>query len=294
LLWCRSGCGEITVNGQTFSISRGDLFFLPWNHSIAYRPDAEHPYLLASIHLIPSLPRKDDIYFVPFHSALPEYEEYRQRRDQILPGFPRIFRASLPEDAPLVTLMKYMIASYERQCPEPLLRDFARMTVYELTLLNSAALAEMPPKLPTVLQQIVNEIDRHLEDHDTLAWVYQSLDISTSTLYRLVRRQLNTTPGQLVIRRKLQFAAELLREHSLSVAQISSRLHFTDQFYFSRLFKKAFGMSPLAYRNAPLLTSGIPRFPQRHSHREEYVQQRFVPAWLGLREDPPDEKPDQT
>ena len=43
-------------------------------------------------------------------------------------------------------------------------------------------------------------------------------------------------------------AKNLLLYTDKSIAKISEKLGFCDQFYFSRLFKKRFGLSPLQYR----------------------------------------------
>jgi len=43
-------------------------------------------------------------------------------------------------------------------------------------------------------------------------------------------------------------ASELLAEGQMGVAETAYALNFEDPFYFSRLFKKATGYSPLQYR----------------------------------------------
>lgn len=41
----------------------------------------------------------------------------------------------------------------------------------------------------------------------------------------------------------------LLKSNDKSIREISFAVGFEDEFYFSRLFKKKFGLSPLGYRN---------------------------------------------
>lgn len=47
---------------------------------------------------------------------------------------------------------------------------------------------------------------------------------------------------------KIRKACELLDTTSMKLNQISFKIGFDDQFYFSRLFTKIMGMSPKAYR----------------------------------------------
>ena len=47
---------------------------------------------------------------------------------------------------------------------------------------------------------------------------------------------------------RLANGSRLLRETSLSVAEIASAVGFADQSYFDKRFKRAFGRTPMAFR----------------------------------------------
>jgi len=47
---------------------------------------------------------------------------------------------------------------------------------------------------------------------------------------------------------KIKESAELLKDRSYSVAQVSEKLNFTSRYYFAKAFKKVMGMSPSEYR----------------------------------------------
>ena len=51
--------------------------------------------------------------------------------------------------------------------------------------------------------------------------------------------------------RELQTARRLLDETDLPVAEVAARVGMVDVAYFSRLFKKKYGLSPLRYRARP-------------------------------------------
>jgi AraC family transcriptional regulator, transcriptional activator of pobA len=74
------------------------------------------------------------------------------------------------------------------------------------------------------------------------------LGVTTGTLSRTLTRLTGRTTKQLILDRVLLEAARLLRFSDLSVKEIAARLGFTDQFAFSRAFKRQRGESPLDFR----------------------------------------------
>jgi AraC family transcriptional activator of pobA len=75
------------------------------------------------------------------------------------------------------------------------------------------------------------------------------LGVTTGTLSRTLTRLTGRTTKQLILERLLLEAARLLRFSDLSVKEIAARLGFSDQFAFSRAFKRQRGEAPLDFRN---------------------------------------------
>ncbi|WNS41289.1 AraC family transcriptional regulator [Paenibacillus sp. MMS20-IR301] len=76
-----------------------------------------------------------------------------------------------------------------------------------------------------------------------------ALHISMSTLRRTVRSSSGYPLHEYIHRLKIAEAKHLLLNTSLQVQEISGMLHYTDPFYFSRLFKKYMGISPQSCRS---------------------------------------------
>ncbi len=74
------------------------------------------------------------------------------------------------------------------------------------------------------------------------------LHVTPKTLGRIVRENLGTTPTELIRGRILTHAKWELLHTLRPVKEIAREVGFTDELYFSRLFKKATGYSPTFFR----------------------------------------------
>lgn len=61
---------------------------------------------------------------------------------------------------------------------------------------------------------------------------------------------------------RLRRAADMLINTDLAIKEIASLTGWDDEYYFSRLFKKNYSLSPLQYRKeaAPLIEKSVNRF----------------------------------
>ena len=73
--------------------------------------------------------------------------------------------------------------------------------------------------------------------------------VSKSKLTKQFRKELSMSIQEYLYSILLSEAARLLANTSLSISEISERLGFSDQFYFSRKFKQKYASSPRTYRN---------------------------------------------
>lgn len=74
-----------------------------------------------------------------------------------------------------------------------------------------------------------------------------SVGISRSHLYRLFMENISVPPNEYLMRCRMNKAAALLEEGRLSVGEVAFSTGFSDQLYFSRVFKKYMGIPPSQY-----------------------------------------------
>lgn len=91
-------------------------------------------------------------------------------------------------------------------------------------------------------------IQHNLQCHLTLADISASLHCSKATLTDTFRREFGTTIVQYINRIRLERACNMLTNTDLPVCTIAEECGYSGAEYFSSLFKKEKGVSPLAYR----------------------------------------------
>lgn len=77
-----------------------------------------------------------------------------------------------------------------------------------------------------------------------------ALGVTTGTLSRTLTRLTGMTTKQLILERVILEAVRLLRFSDLQVKEIADRLGFSDQFAFSKAFKRQRGEAPLDFRRS--------------------------------------------
>lgn len=103
--------------------------------------------------------------------------------------------------------------------------------------------------LPELLQNILVDIHDDLPSINSLSYFTDKYFISASTLSRLFRKYLRTSPKVYLETKRLAHSRILLKR-GRSVAEACAEAGFPDYSNFIRLFRTRFGMTPLQYRNA--------------------------------------------
>ncbi len=104
----------------------------------------------------------------------------------------------------------------------------------------------------TYIDRIINQaktvMKEDMTNNEPLEDIANTLGVSYSLFRREFRKRCGISPGQYRLELRLAKAKEMLLTTNLSVAEISSRLHFECIGQFSTFFKKKSGSSPLEFR----------------------------------------------
>jgi len=110
----------------------------------------------------------------------------------------------------------------------------------------TAALSDDPEE--ALLTPVLREIEERFACNRTLADLGQGLGVSQAHLSQLIRRRTGKTYSELVQEKRMEKAKELLAYSEKAVMDIAIEVGYSDQFYFSKLFKRLWGMSPGTWR----------------------------------------------
>ena len=106
------------------------------------------------------------------------------------------------------------------------------------------------PIIPSNLKKAIGYIARHYTEQISLECLAKYCNVSKQQLIRYFKSSLNTTQLQYITEYKISRAKELICNHSnLTIKEISAELGFDNQHYFSRVFTKSTGESPMSYKN---------------------------------------------
>lgn len=94
----------------------------------------------------------------------------------------------------------------------------------------------------------IYDIERHYTAEFTVEEMAERLGLSTSYFIRLFKKETLMTPNEYLIKYRLKCAADLLHHSNFTVSQISSEVGFFDPNYFTKQFRKVYGMTPIQYR----------------------------------------------
>lgn len=100
--------------------------------------------------------------------------------------------------------------------------------------------------------EYIEEALRHMQEQIrkriTLEDICRKINLNESYFIRLFRRHLGSAPMKYFMELKLNAACNLLDNTEMSISQIADYLGFSEEFYFSRAFKKYKGEAPSIYR----------------------------------------------
>lgn len=97
------------------------------------------------------------------------------------------------------------------------------------------------------VKKVILYLLKNREKNIDVEALIKSTHLSKSHFYRLFKEYTGTSPLQFHQNSRITVAADYLVLYNMKIREVSERLGFDDPLYFSRLFKKEFGVSPKDY-----------------------------------------------
>lgn len=228
---CVDGHGYAEIDGREVHLQKGEILIIP--------RDTEHTYWAAD----------DDpwsIYWVHFLGDDADYYVDRMpRRGQPAPVAP-------DDQNEAVRLFRYCLDALYEGYGQPTLIYAAQSVQHILSLLlyrNHALPTEQHRKnWRSSLESIVEFMHEHLDEPLRLEDFAAEAGLSVSHFSELFRSQTGQSPMAFFIHLRMRLACRLLDLSDKPVKVVAIETGYRDPYYFSRVFKKAMGLSPEKYR----------------------------------------------
>jgi AraC-like DNA-binding protein len=221
-----SGKGEITLQGNAYPIQAGSIF--------CYGPEIPH-----CINSSPETPLVK--YFVDFVGT---------RAVELLSTNPLFKLEPLYVSDPIRIFEIYENLQHTGASNTPyaqrictVLLELLILRIAERTVSYQAATSSAWE----TYQQCRQFIESHFLEVHSAGEIASACHLDPAYLSRLFKRFSQERPYQLLLRYKMQRAAELLVHSGMLIKQVAQSIGFADPHHFSRVFKKHYQLSPAAF-----------------------------------------------
>lgn len=103
-----------------------------------------------------------------------------------------------------------------------------------------------------ISNSVIRDILKHLEDNSydavTITSLAEQYHFNPNYLCRVFKREVGMPLTEYLIHTRLEKSCLMLRNTQILVNKIAEKCGYTDYFYFSRLFKRKYGITPSQYR----------------------------------------------
>jgi AraC family transcriptional regulator len=100
------------------------------------------------------------------------------------------------------------------------------------------------------LNRVIEYIEANLDREIALTALAETAGMSAHYFAELFRQSVHVSPHQYVLRRRVARARNLLDDARITVFEAAIRSGFSDQSYFTKVFRRIVGVTPTAYRAA--------------------------------------------
>lgn len=212
------GKGFYHIENKTFELSQHDLALIPINVEAAFSCDPQNSLLFGLIEL------------KNFESAILT---------------PYVFPA---KDTALIHKL-YDLGLENHDITLPFYENINEL-INQLMFTALVAVGSRLRKINAEVFEVINDINKNYTNAD-----YDVRNVITMTGYtmnhfrKMFRDETGLTPNEFITRRRLDHAGDLFRQFKdrITIKEIAFQCGYTDPYYFSRIFKKRYGVSPQQY-----------------------------------------------
>lgn len=226
-IFCTEGSGTIVVEGTEYILHENEAFCIPRFRGHRYFACPEDPWSILWVHF-----KGEDVAFYPIEECCVVKFNTQHATNRMHFLFDLLFRVlegnyTLGNFIYISQVLSLILAeTYDREKGNTTLEQNKHVT------------------------NVVKYMYQHLNENLTLEQIVQEFELSKSYLNAVFQKYTQHAPMDFFINLKMKRACEMLRSTDVYVYEVAQALGYTDQYYFSRIFKRVVGMSPREYKNS--------------------------------------------
>jgi AraC-like DNA-binding protein len=230
LIYCQDGKGCLRIPSGTFKVAPNEYFIVPADMPHTYWADETAPWTIYWAHFRGTHAASFASLLSKEYKSFVNYAGFIEERIRLFDAIYQNFESGYSLDN-----LIFSSASF----------------AYFLTSLSffekfTTAMHKVDRDLVDISIRYMQE---HLESMVTLESLASSVNLSVSHFSSIFKKKTGYSPIVYFNHLKIQHACQYLQFTSLRVNEISEKLGIDDPYYFSRMFAKIMGVSPVEYRN---------------------------------------------
>ncbi len=234
---------EIKYNLINYVIRKKSLFII-------------HPGVVHMLKEVEHLPTSSIGFSHDFLAAAMMHKSHPEALGFLIQQSDPLFLLTDKEAATFLTMMLYLKKIVDDNL-HPFKEDMLHHG-FNLFLLELAAMARKyrdseergMTRKEDILFNFLKQLSAHFKDERSVQFYADALFMTPKHLTKTLKELTNKTCGEYIDEMVIDEAKILLSDLSYSVGQVADALHFSDQFFFSKFFKRRTGLSPKEYKNS--------------------------------------------
>ena len=227
LLYCTEGQGKVFVEDRKFKLKPNHFIIIPPNVPHHYKSSLKKPWTIYWVHFTGI--RASVIFERYLYDHYPSVK-FIPSNEQRVKNFLGI-----------ITLLKHSFEERSLEFANINIMHFISAFIYQQELNTKSFEKNM---VNSSIEFMKNNLHKSLKIEDFAS----NENLSISRFSELFKRNTGYPPIHYYVNLKIQKSCQFLYFTDMSVKEICSKFDFSDQYYFSRVFKKFMGVPPTKYR----------------------------------------------
>lgn len=217
------GQGQLEVNGTGYRLKSGSAFFLFPGIRHWYAPDSHTGW---------------DEYWVGFNGK----EVERLYGEKFFTPDKPLFQVGIHQS--LIQLFNEVIELSKSEAPSYQFNIGSTILKMISSIISMEQKHNQPEESDLLVEKAKALFAGNIQNSITVEEVAAELGLNQSRFGKLFKNYTGLTPYQYFLHMRVNRAKELLETTDCSIKELAYKLHFNDQYHFSKLFKQKTGMSP--------------------------------------------------